>query len=109
MHAGRRMAQHLWAGFRRARPGDVEYPARMGRPQDGLPGRAGPAAAACLRAGCRTGASRLEGCARRLAGLHVPPHNKTRGILKEPVELPRHGELLGNEMRLNQDFRRRPR
>ena len=61
MHASRRMVQRLWARLRHARPGDVVYPARMGRPQDGLPGRAGHAAAVGLHARRRTGASRLEG------------------------------------------------
>ena len=82
MHVSRRMVQHLWAKFRHTRPGDIVYPARMGRPQDGLPGRTEHAAVVGLHARCRTGASRLEGCIERHTGLHIP-HNKIHGILKD--------------------------
>ena len=82
MHVTVRTVQRLWSRFRHTRPGDIEYPTRMGRPQDGLPGRREHGAVAGLHAQCRAGAARLEVCIERKSGLHIP-HNKIHAIMRE--------------------------
>ena len=78
-----RTVQCMWARFRHTRPDDIKYPARMGRPQDGMPGRREHAAAVVGRhAQYRTGAARREACIERKSGPHIP-HSSIHAIPRD--------------------------
>ena len=93
VHASGRTVQHLWARFRHAWPRDIECPARMGRPQDGLPGRTEHVAAVACTLGarrghpCSRGASRgVPACAYRATKYTASKGQRTGRNAAEKVE-----------------------
>lgn len=86
-----RWVQKLWARYKRRKPSDIVYPAPMGRPGNGLPGRREHSA---VLSGCGLGrlmAVRLEAAVAEGGGMNIT-HHVIYKILKDE-------ELVENQPR----------
>lgn len=82
MGVSARWVRKLWSRYRLARPEDITYPPRMGRPPGGLPGRREHSAVvSCCKRGRRM-AVRLERIIMDAIGIHIP-HHVIHGILRD--------------------------
>ena len=72
--------RRLWRRFEGCEPKDIKYPARMGRPNNGIPGRREQSAVLSGRHRNECGARGLEDDIEEDTGLHVP-HNTIHKVL----------------------------
>ena len=82
MNISTRWVKKLWARYRYTDPGRIIYPAPMGRPEDGLPGRREHSAVLTARTEDHLGAVRLHGIIRDSTGINIP-YNKIHQILRD--------------------------
>ena len=71
----------LWSRYRNC-TGTITYPLKMGRPENGLPGRREHSAVLSALGRHRRGAVRVEKSIEQDIGIHIP-HNTIHDIIKE--------------------------
>ena len=71
----------LWSRYRNC-PGTITYPLKMGRPENGLPGRREHSAVLSTQGRPRRGAVRVEKSIEQDIGIHIP-HNTIQDIMRE--------------------------
>ena len=72
----------LWARYKGVEPDRIVYPASMGRPENGLPGRREHSAVLSAHCRHRQGAVRTERLIEGEEGIHIP-HNAVHGIMRD--------------------------
>ena len=72
MNVSARWVKKLWARYRHSDAGRIIYPAPMGRPKNGLPGRREHSAVLAARTGDHLGAVRLHGIIQASTGIDIP-------------------------------------
>ena len=82
MNISTRWLKKLWARYRYTDPGRIIYPAPIGRPEGGIPGRREHSAVLTARTEDHLGAVRLHGIIRDSTGINIP-YNKIHQILRD--------------------------
>ena len=81
MNVSARRVKKLWARYRHADAGKIAYPALMGKPKNGLPGRREHSEMLTARTGDHMGAVRLHWIIQAGTGIDIP-YNTIHKILR---------------------------
>ena len=78
MDVSTRWVKKLWVRYKHADAGKILYPARMGRPENGLPGRREHSAVLSVRYREHLGAAGMQDGIRDSTGINIPHSTTTR-------------------------------
>ena len=78
MDVSTRWVKKLWARYKHADAGKILYPARMGRPENGLPGRREHSVVLYVRYREHLGAAGMQDGIRDSTGINIPHSTITR-------------------------------